>query len=370
MRMAENPYRDESTLRELYIEKRLSTVEIAEQLDCGSTTVNNWLERHGIERRNVKEARAEGSKKKNQEERNRAGEMYEDGMSPPEIARKMGRHEQTVRSWIKQLGIKREEIECPTCGDMFPNENGMKVHHAKSHDESIRGKIETCDNCGEETRTRNRDMDHTFCDQDCFGEWFGERISGEGHFDYSQVEFSCDNCGETQMRRGGQLEKFEHNFCSTECMGEWSEENRQYPKDPESYTNVECEWCGDSFDKYKSKAKRVDTHFCDWDCYTEWFKRNCRGEDSPVWKGGYEEYYGPSWLEQREKARERADYSCEVCGATKEELGQMPDCHHIERFGNYGVENHEEANRLENLILMCRSCHMTWEHLPVTPDRR
>jgi len=42
---------DADILRRLYTEQKLHTTEIAEMLDCGSTTVADWLARHGIDRR-------------------------------------------------------------------------------------------------------------------------------------------------------------------------------------------------------------------------------------------------------------------------------------------------------------------------------
>lgn len=54
--MGNKRYRDETWLREEYAEKRRSSTELAN--DCGvtPTTICDWLERHGIERRNQQEA--------------------------------------------------------------------------------------------------------------------------------------------------------------------------------------------------------------------------------------------------------------------------------------------------------------------------
>lgn len=45
------PYKDEETMRRLYIDEQLSTKEIADKFDVGSTTIEEWLNKHGIERR-------------------------------------------------------------------------------------------------------------------------------------------------------------------------------------------------------------------------------------------------------------------------------------------------------------------------------
>lgn len=51
----EKPWRDESTLRELYVDEKLSIFEIADRLDCGYATVDEWLSRYGIEKRDQME---------------------------------------------------------------------------------------------------------------------------------------------------------------------------------------------------------------------------------------------------------------------------------------------------------------------------
>jgi DNA-binding transcriptional regulator LsrR (DeoR family) len=48
-RVHDVPWRDEDTLRELYIDKEMSTVEIADKFDVSRTTVCKGLEINGIE---------------------------------------------------------------------------------------------------------------------------------------------------------------------------------------------------------------------------------------------------------------------------------------------------------------------------------
>lgn len=49
-------YKDKNLLRELYVERRLSAVEIAERLGCAKRTVYRWLDEHGIDTRSPSEA--------------------------------------------------------------------------------------------------------------------------------------------------------------------------------------------------------------------------------------------------------------------------------------------------------------------------
>jgi len=63
--------------------------------------------------------------------------------------------------------------------------------------------------------------------------------------------------------------------------------------------------------------------------------------------------YGPDWKSQKEQARQRDDYRCQVCGAPEE--GHAHHVHHRIPFRNF--RSPREANRLENLITLCPTCH-------------
>lgn len=49
----ERPWRDRDLLERLYWDEWMSTRDIAEEFECDSKTVLNWLNRHGIETRGV-----------------------------------------------------------------------------------------------------------------------------------------------------------------------------------------------------------------------------------------------------------------------------------------------------------------------------
>lgn len=52
----ERPWTDANLLRRLYIDEGMSAVAISEMWDCSSSTVGNWLDEHGIEKRSQEEA--------------------------------------------------------------------------------------------------------------------------------------------------------------------------------------------------------------------------------------------------------------------------------------------------------------------------
>jgi DEAD/DEAH box helicase domain-containing protein len=87
--------------------------------------------------------------------------------------------------------------------------------------------------------------------------------------------------------------------------------------------------------------------------------------------------YGPEWPRIRDRVRARDDYRCQVCGAA--EAGREHDVHHKVPFRQFlhsrnsetpGIpvlsqENlhsaMERANRLDNLVTLCRTCHRNAE---------
>ncbi len=71
--------------------------------------------------------------------------------------------------------------------------------------------------------------------------------------------------------------------------------------------------------------------------------------------------YGPNWAAQRDAARARDGNECQQCGARSRD-GKQLDVHHITPFRAFGFvpgvnDSYRLANRLENLITLCPTCH-------------
>lgn len=82
--------------------------------------------------------------------------------------------------------------------------------------------------------------------------------------------------------------------------------------------------------------------------YEAWF----RGEHvTHLWKGGdFPDYYGPTWPIQRRRALQR-DLVCQECASSDDLV-----VHHIKHFRH--CADYREANRLTNLVTLCRRCHV------------
>lgn len=268
-------------------------------------------------------------------------------------------------------GNEDDGVECPTCGKEFNTERGMKVHHTKSHGESLIATQETCHWCEAEftdTRNRNRESERRFCGQDCRREWLKTR-TGEKHPRYNSSEVTCAHCGNALTRPEYRLREGKKHYCNQGCLAQWRSENLS-GENSHLYSSVEVEcWsCGGSVMKPPSHIDGRE-HFCSPRCVGAWLSSERAGENSPVWKGGHDNYYGPNWVPQRRKARDRDGHICQdpECSVTSDEhlevWGEVLHVHHIVRFHDF--DDYKEANRLSNLVTLCRPHHLgKWEHRP------
>lgn len=258
---------------------------------------------------------------------------------------------------------------CPTCGQEFDTAHGMRVHHAQMHDERLGVVDVVCENCGCEFEKRQdmaKQTEHHFCSDKCDGEWRQDALAGQRSPRWSRVTVNCHWCGNNveKERRKAQNHR---NFCSDECESAWRSEYFS-----SEITTVEraCSICGELIERPPSQFYGAG-QVCSDACKKEYMSAQMSGENNHFWKGGSEGYYGPSWKKQRRKALERDGRQCVSCGCSEkdhqEEHGEGLHVHHVTPFRKFGLEQHETANRLNNLVTLCRSCHQRWEGVPVRP---
>jgi len=213
-----------------------------------------------------------------------------------------------------------KEFSCPTCGDDFSNQRGVKIHHKMSHNESIANTVE------------------------------------------------CDHCGEEIKRAKSHAKKFENQFCNNECQAEYiTESGCMEGENNPVYNSVtlSCEWCNASFSVPKSIADR-GRRFCGISCKSEWVSDEFSGKDSWRYVGYAEEHYGKDWDTVREQVKKRDKNRCQSCGVSVDSLDRDLDIHHImplREFDSVG-----NANSLDNLVALCGSCHSKWEGIPLRPQ--
>lgn len=99
----DNPWRDESTMRQLYLDEGLSTYEIGERLGCSYQTAHDWLTRHGIK------TRKSPAQKKEVDcpSRSELEQKYNSGLTTAELAAEYSVCQQRVWQWLADYDIER-----------------------------------------------------------------------------------------------------------------------------------------------------------------------------------------------------------------------------------------------------------------------
>lgn len=117
---------------------------------------------------------------------------------------------------------------------------------------------------------------------------------------------------------------------------------------------LNCDYCGQEFRRKNAEIKKQN--FCSRECMGNWQSENIHGENSPSWKGGYLPYYGKDWNRMNKETRKRDNHTCQGCGVTQNQLDYTLEIHHKKPVRLF--ENPNDANSSDNLITLCRPCHV------------
>lgn len=307
---------DREWLQEQYCDLERSAREIADECGMSYSAVIDWLERHGIERRTLSEEMAQGDVSQLHEEDWLREQYCERERSAVDIAEECNVSPSTVCNWLERHGIeRRDRHKAQAEGDIAPlrDREWLKTEYWE------RGKTAT--EIGEELGVYDSTVNR----------WLDRH--------------DIEKKGQSVARAGEEIEQLED--------AEWL--RKQY------------------YERELSTVEIAEKVGVTSRCVNDWMQRHgierrgWTGEDNPMWKGGKDDYYGPSWPSARRNARDRDDYSCQRCGMTDaehtEKYGQALHVHHIEPFRTF--DDHSEANRLGNLVTLCRECHDQLEGLPI-----
>lgn len=189
-----------------------------------------------------------------------------------------------------------------------------------------------------------------------------QEVAGLEPLEKGRVTLECEVCGEEFSEK--YAKKDSRRFCSPECDRKWRSEAFSGEGNPYDYNQIQftCEWCGESYTR--NAAQKGSTRFCSPECVIEWRSREFSGENHPRWKDNGEYYRGPNWERQREKARNRDGHECQHCGDSDSQLV----VHHIKPYVEF--DDYKEANRVQNLITLCQSCHsnVEWGNIDIQPQ--
>jgi len=219
-----------------------------------------------------------------------------------------------------------KEFLCAVCGSEHNSQRGLSIHESKKHGGPVDNSGIECPGC-----------DRSFsCQRGVIAHLTGKNSCGGG--------YECSVCGRTHpTERGLNYHKKETHDIDTR------------PK-------IACSICGDERRVDHNYAKKdIEDHLCSNECWSEWAAENRTGPGNPTWKGGKVLYYGTNWKNRRLDALERDNHTCQACGQ-EDNL----HVHHIRPLRTF--DDGEKPHRLRNLVTLCRSCHKTWEGIPLKPQ--
>jgi len=160
-------------------------------------------------------------------------------------------------------------------------------------------------------------------------------------------ERPCAHCGKLMSQYPSRAGHNRGVVCSKKCQ---YERNKKILK---AATLVECTClcCQKAFTISPSipVSKKGAGKYC---------SRKCRdvhrvGANHPMYINGRgQEHRGPNWQAQKRAARVRDNFTCQHCGATNDTVLHV---HHIIPYRLFS--NYFEANKLDNLVTLCPSCH-------------
>jgi endogenous inhibitor of DNA gyrase (YacG/DUF329 family) len=202
-------------------------------------------------------------------------------------------------------------IKCPTCKSEFESEHGMKIHHFRSHGESLAIEESVCS------------------------------INGcENKFSYYPSEkrgLICPDCVDTGM-----------NIQDTEEYSNISEKLT-------TYISTECFTCG--IDLTVTKTEYSDRVFCSDECISNFQSNRMSGSSNPRYVDGNSsgKVYNSTWRNIRDKVIDRDGGRCIVCNSNTN-----LHVHHIIPVRIFDREN--DAHYMQNAVTVCASCHRDIEY--------
>lgn len=105
--MGSKKYHDPEWLREKYHDERMTMREIAALCDVTNTTIGDWLDRHGIEKRDRREAQRPEGRHTNREWL--AEQYHVNGRSLSDIADECDVDKVTIMNWMERHDIPRRD---------------------------------------------------------------------------------------------------------------------------------------------------------------------------------------------------------------------------------------------------------------------
>lgn len=239
---------------------------------------------------------------------------------------------------------------CPICGNGFTvtsrHPNVKYCSHACTGISQRRLVTIACEHCGKMFQSKPGEH-RRFCSQTCSNQ-FHQPVEQD-----KRSIFQCDWCGKS-------FEEYSYRhrrFCSRQCMSKYAaRQPKPKARKPEIHITLTCKICGKSYQTTTHQVRERGSSCCSRECVAVLQSQLKRKEGNPNYRGGKITSRGPNWGHQSRKALRRDGYRCQICGQKVGRKKHDYGIHHIKPFREFDGD-YENANRLSNLITLCRACH-------------
>jgi 5-methylcytosine-specific restriction endonuclease McrA len=200
-----------------------------------------------------------------------------------------------------------------------------------------------CVNCGKQFSKKIKDLKElNFCSRDCFFQYNHNNHSTviENAVKKEKVKITCKYCGREFMVYPSRHKK---QFCNRIC-------HALSKVIPAVHIEKQCTYCGKRYKTTIHQLLKRDSKYCSKHCMNMGSRKGNRGA------------YSFYWRKIAAQIRKRDNNTCQLC--SKHSTGRNLDVHHKRPARLFG-DDYEAANRSENLITLCKSCHKKVEENPL-----
>ena len=319
----ERKYKNREWLREQYLDKGKSPRQIAEEYGYGSTTIDTWLKKHDIPKRSHGAAVAKAKK---------PDAPYAD------------------ESWLKEHYIEKEKSISQIAEEVGVSRGSIEYWLDKYCIETRPPGWKTA---GQNKKTGPWDDAEWLRSQYVDARKSTTDIAKEQGVSPSLVRNRLKQFGIERRSSGIKGKHWLESRSYTD--GGWLREQYVEENKPTSEIASECDVSADTIYLWMEKhdIERRD-------------RGALSGEEHPCWRGGGSSKYGKGWNEMKKRrVRRRDGHRCQACATTQSEhedkYGEKLHVHHLIKARD--IDDPEERNAMENLITLCRDCHVEWERI-------
>jgi 5-methylcytosine-specific restriction endonuclease McrA len=254
---------------------------------------------------------------------------------------------------------------CQQCGASFkPERIGAKFCSRPCHFAAQVMERKPCERCGQPLRDRKKSQTR-FCSRSCAYAALTTRVPPTCQICNAPVYWGsttckrhnhwpakirrarpCVECGVSFSPPPSAIARSAAKFCSVSCY-------RAAARRRPMFLEFTCPICGSAFRRTRAAAARLKgAPICSRRCLAV----QVGGPGSPSYRGGnLTSYRGPNWIKIRTAIRERDGFRCRRCGKTEQENKRALPVDHVIPWRTF--TSADEANRPENLVALCDTCH-------------